>query len=54
FKLTPFNMFDNNSDAVQETIKASPVSKKSLNAQFDMVIVLNMDKAESSAVQGNF
>ncbi|KIK58859.1 hypothetical protein GYMLUDRAFT_170264 [Collybiopsis luxurians FD-317 M1] len=39
-------------DAIWETIKASPVSKKSLNAQFDMVIVLDMDEAESSAVQG--
>ena len=53
YKFTPFNMFDDESDVVQETVKATPLSRKSLNPQFDTVIILDMDEAESTAVQGN-
>ena len=52
YKLTPFNMFDD-SDAVQEIVRAIPISKGGLHSQFDTVIVLDTNEAESTAVQGN-
>ena len=52
YKLTPFNTFDD-SDAVQEIVRAIPISKGGLHSQFDTVIVLDTNEAESTAVQGN-
>ena len=45
-------MFDD-SDAVQEIVRAVPISKGGLHSQFDTVIVLDTNEAESTAVQGN-
>jgi hypothetical protein len=52
YKFSPFNLFDDNSDGITESVKALPFSKKALVPQFDTVIVLDTDKAESTAVQG--
>ncbi|KIK60606.1 hypothetical protein GYMLUDRAFT_123737, partial [Collybiopsis luxurians FD-317 M1] len=46
YKFIPTNMFDDESDAV-------PIFRDALIPRFDTVIVLNSDKAESTAVQGS-
>lgn len=52
-KFSPTNMFDDDSDAIRETVKAVPLSKRSLIPRFDTVIVLDSKEAESTAVLGN-
>ena len=45
-------MFDDESDWIRETVKAVPISKGKPFPQFDTVIVLDSDEAESTAVHG--
>lgn len=52
YKFSPTNLFDDESDSVQEIVKAVPICQKSNIPRFDTVIVLVADKAESTAVQG--
>ncbi|KIK50382.1 hypothetical protein GYMLUDRAFT_182852 [Collybiopsis luxurians FD-317 M1] len=51
-KFRPFNLSDNDSNSVQEVIKAILISKHSSIPRFDTVLVLDSDEAESTAVQG--
>lgn len=53
YKFNPGNLFDDDSDAVKEIVKAIPFSKRSLVPRFDTVIVLDADEAQSTAVIGN-
>jgi hypothetical protein len=52
FKFIPINLFDDDSDVPKEIVKAVPSSKKSLVPQYDTVIVLVSNEAESTAVIG--
>ena len=52
YKFLPANMFDDESDGIHETVKAVPISKGKPFPQFDTVIVLDSDEAESTAVHG--
>lgn len=50
FKFTPASQFED--DAVQEIVKSIPALKDSAGSRYDTVIVLDNDKAESTAVEG--
>ncbi|KAF5343781.1 hypothetical protein D9757_014804 [Collybiopsis confluens] len=52
YKFTPINLFDDSSDVPKETIKSTPLSRKTSVTRFDTVIVLDSDEAESTAVIG--
>ena len=52
YKFSPTNLFDDESDGIQEIVKAVPICPKSHIPWFDTVIVLDTDEAESTAVQG--
>jgi hypothetical protein len=54
YKFTPTNISDDESDSIQDTIKAIPISRRALIPRFDTVIVMEADEAESTAVQGSF
>ena len=43
----------NDSNAVQEIVRVIPISKGGLHSQFNTVIVLDTNEAESTAVLGN-
>ena len=45
-------MFDDDANGIREAVKAVPICKNTLIPRFDTVIILDTDKAESTAVQG--
>ncbi|KIK58907.1 hypothetical protein GYMLUDRAFT_170266 [Collybiopsis luxurians FD-317 M1] len=51
YKFTPFSLLDD-SDAIQKTVKAIPMSRMLATTCFDTVLVLDTDEAESTAVEG--
>ncbi|KAF9059987.1 hypothetical protein BDP27DRAFT_1151417, partial [Rhodocollybia butyracea] len=58
FKFTPVNQFDDASDVPKEIVRAAPStsikknSKSKSKSQYDTVIILINDEAESTAVRG--
>ena len=52
YKFMPVSLFTDDTSMMQEVVKAIPITKRSSHLQFDTVIVLDSDKAESTAVQG--
>lgn len=52
FRFKPYNLSDEESDGMQEIVKAVPISTRSSHPRFDTVLVLDTDEAESTAVQG--
>ena len=53
YKFSPSNLFDDEFEGIQETVKAIPVSRHSHIPRFDTVIVMVGNDAQSTALDGS-